>query len=100
MARSRWVRNAWVSASTSAGVRILGSWRTRRVNGTPWRGRCRSRRVGNPRGTGFAGTSPRTCKNAKNPDTIDNRRATVAADTPPTPSSAGLNGTAAVRPVR
>jgi hypothetical protein len=31
----------------------------------------------------LAATSPRACKNAKNPDTIDSRRRTVAADTPP-----------------
>jgi RHS repeat-associated protein len=54
-----------------------------RTNGTPWRGRCRSRRVGNPRGTGFAATSPRACKNPNSPDTLDNRRRTVRADTPP-----------------
>jgi hypothetical protein len=31
----------------------------------------------------LAATSPRACKNAKNPDTIDSRRRTVEADTPP-----------------
>ena len=36
-----------------------------------------------PGGTGLAATSPRACKNAKKPDTIDRRRRTVAADTPP-----------------
>jgi hypothetical protein len=33
----------------SAGVTMRGSIRTRRTSGTPWRGRCRSRRVDNPR---------------------------------------------------
>jgi len=51
------VRNAPVSASTSAGVRIRGNVRTRRTNGTPCPGRSRSRRVGRPRGTGFVATS-------------------------------------------
>ena len=83
IARSRCVRSAAISASTSAGARIRGSRRTARTSGTPWPGRDRSRRVGRPRGTGFAVTSPRACKNAKNPDTIDSRRRTVAADTPP-----------------
>jgi hypothetical protein len=31
----------------------------------------------------LAVTSSRACKNAKNPDTIDSRRRTIAADTPP-----------------
>ena len=35
IARSRWVRRAAVSASTSAGIRIRGSRRVRRVSGTP-----------------------------------------------------------------
>ena len=83
IARSRCVRSAAVSASTSAGDKIRGSRRVTRTSGTPWRGRDRSRRVGSPRGTGLAVTSPRACKNAKNPDTIDSRRRTVAADTPP-----------------
>ena len=51
------MRNAPVSASTSAGVRIRGNVRTRRTNGTPCPGRSRSRRVGRPRGTGFVATS-------------------------------------------
>ena len=37
----------------------------------------RSRRVGKPRGTGFAETSPRACKNEYSPDTLDNRRRSV-----------------------
>jgi Domain of unknown function (DUF222) len=83
IARSRCVSGPAISASTSAGARIRGSRRPARTSGTPWPGRDRSRRVGSPRGTGFAATSPRACKNAKNPDTIDSRRRTVAADTPP-----------------
>jgi hypothetical protein len=42
---------------------------------------------GSPHGTGFALTSPRTRKNANRPDTLDNRRRIVRADTP-TPSLA------------
>ncbi|HEY6315539.1 MAG TPA: hypothetical protein VIY52_32690 [Streptosporangiaceae bacterium] len=88
IARSRCVNSAPVSASTSAGARIRGSRRTARTSGTPCPGRDRSRQVGSPRGTGLAATSPRACKNAKNPDTIESRRRTVAADTPPGSSRA------------
>jgi hypothetical protein len=55
------------------------------------------------RGTGLAATSPRACKNAKNPDTIDKRRRTVAADTPPgsLPRSTGCSTPCSPsRPVR
>jgi hypothetical protein len=82
MARSRRVRSAASRASTCAGSRIRGSVRPVRTSGTPCRGRCRSRRVGNPRGTGLAATSPRVCRNANSPDTLDRRRRTVRADTP------------------
>ena len=44
------------------------------------------RRVGNPRGTGLPGTSPRTAKNAYNPPTVDSRRRIVREQTPTTPS--------------
>jgi hypothetical protein len=50
---------------------MTGSVRVTFTSGTPCRGRCRSRRVGRPRGTGFAGTSPRACKNEYSPDTLD-----------------------------
>ena len=50
--------------ATSAGPRICGSVLGVRTSGTPWPGRCRSRRVGSPRGTGFTLTSPRACKKA------------------------------------
>ena len=82
--------------------KIRGSRRTARTSGTPWPGRDRSRRVGSPRGTGLAATSPRACKNAKKPDTIDKRRRTVAADTPPgsSASPAGCSARSPPRPVR
>src|SRR5665647_2316178 len=82
IAWSRWVRSDAVSASTSSGVRMRGRVRVVRTSGTPCLGRCRSRRVGSPRGTGLVTTSPRTCRNANNPETLDNRRRTVRADTP------------------
>jgi hypothetical protein len=44
--------------------------------------------VGNPRGTGFAATSPRACRNPYSPDTIDNLRRTVDSETPVSASSA------------
>src|SRR2546430_9194320 len=47
---------------------MRGKVRAVPTSGTPWGGRCRSRRVGNPRGTGLAATSPRACRNANNPD--------------------------------
>jgi hypothetical protein len=103
IAWSRCVRSAAVSASTSAGDKIRGSLRPARTSETPWRGRDRSRRVGSPRGTGLAATSPRACKNAKKPDTIDKRRRTVAADTPAgsSPGPAACSAPCSlVRPVR
>jgi hypothetical protein len=102
IARSRCVRSAAISASTSAGARIRGSRLAARTSGTPCPGRDRSRRVGSPRGTGFAVTSPRACKNEKNPDTIDNRRRTVAADTPPDSPAAptACNARLPLRPAR
>ena len=51
----------------------------------PGRAGPRSRRVGNPRGTGLPGTSPRTAKNAYNPPTVDSRRRIVREQTPTTP---------------
>ena len=42
-----------------ARIQDPGSVRGVRTSGTPCRGRWRSRRVGSPRGTGFAATSPR-----------------------------------------
>ncbi len=92
-----------VRTPRSAGDKIRGSFRVTRTSGTPWRGRARSRRVGSPRGTGLAATSPRACKNAKNPDTIDSRRRTVAADTPASspPRSTGCSAPCSpARPVR
>ena len=74
IARSRWVRNAAVNASTSAGVKIRGNVRGARTNSTPWRGRFRSRRVGRPLGTGFAATSPRAAKNPYKPLIVDKLR--------------------------
>ena len=62
IARSRCVRNAASSASTSPGMRTRGRVRVERTSGTPCRGRCRSRLVGKPRGTGLTATSPRACK--------------------------------------
>jgi hypothetical protein len=59
-----------------------------RTSGTPWPGRCRSRLVGSPRGTGFTVTSPRASKNPYRPDTLDRRRGSVRADTPAGPASA------------
>ena len=56
--------------------------------GHPGRGRCRSRRVGRPRGTGFTLTSPRASRNPYSPDTLDSRRRSVRADTPPAPGPA------------
>lgn len=59
----------WTMRSASNTVRDAGltgrpdiSRRVRLVSGTPWPGRERSRRVGNPRGTRFAGMSPRACR--------------------------------------
>ena len=62
--------------------------RDARTNGTPWDGRDLSRRVGSPRGTGFAATSPRTVKNAYSPPIVDSRRRIVRSETPPPSSGA------------
>jgi hypothetical protein len=80
IAVSRRVRNAASRPSTSTGDKIVGNDLRRRINGTPCPGRCCSRRVGNPRGTGFAATSPRASRYEKNPETVDSRRATVRLD--------------------
>jgi hypothetical protein len=56
------LRNAASSASTSPGMRTRGRVRVERTSGTPCRGRCRSRLVGKPRGTGLTATSPRACR--------------------------------------
>ena len=86
LSRSR--RNAAIKASTSPGERIRGSVLGVRINGTPWRGRDRSRRVAKPRGTGLVLTPlvPWANKNAYRPDTLDNRRRIVRAETPDEPS--------------
>jgi len=44
--------------------------------------------------------SPRACRNANSPDTVDRRRRTVRADTAPSPSSTTTTGTAVAPPQR
>jgi hypothetical protein len=83
IARSRWLRRALVSASTSDGARILGRVRVPRTSGTPCPGRCRSPRVGRPRGTGLVATSPRACRNAYRPETLEADAAASASTLPP-----------------
>lgn len=90
IARSRYVRNAASNASTAAGCRIRGNVLGVRTNGTPWRGRCRSRRVGNPR-AGFTSTSRRASRKPNRPDTLDRPRRTVRAETPTAPSATGCS---------
>ena len=88
-ARSRCVRSAPSSASTSTGDNTLGSVRGVRINGTPRAPEASGRRAPTPRGTGLrrTSTSSRTSKYAKSPDTLANRRLSVRADNPDSPSS-------------
>lgn len=51
--------------------------------------------MGNPRGTGLAATSPRACRNAYSPETLDSRRRTVRAETPTRPPATACSRCAA-----
>ena len=90
MARSRWVRNAARSASTSAGASTRGRVRGVRISGTPPRPRrAPGRRAARLAGTGLRRTpvSSRAHRYAYRPRTLDSRRAIVRAARPASPSS-------------
>ena len=89
IARSRRVRNAPSSRSTSPGESTRGNVRGVRTSRTPPRPRRPARRPANPRGTGLRATpaSPRASRYSNRPATLDSRRAIVRAANPGSPSS-------------